>query len=125
MMARHLADRWVGSIAVLLCLPGGLGACGDADTHTNTTPLLEWVDEFNRLCRATTAEGVDRAFATMRALPPPDDKAAEARTLLDGIAADQDESLSDATRAALDRRTYAAGAALGVSEECLGPEPVG
>jgi hypothetical protein len=116
-------QRRLCAVAVLLCLPAGLGACGDDDTETATTPLSEWVDEFNRHCRDT--EDVDRAFADMRALPLPDEKADEAAALLEGIAADQDESLNDTTRAELDKRTYAAGAALGVSEECLGPEPVG
>lgn len=110
-----------------------LAACSDDDSDAaQTIPVEEWVAEFDQLCVEITGpeartlsevefkEVSDRGLAEMRALPDPDEHAAEAAAMLAAIEATTDPDVADADIEALDQQFLDAAAVLDVSDACIG-----
>ncbi|HUW03773.1 MAG TPA: hypothetical protein VMW08_15560 [Acidimicrobiales bacterium] len=124
-------------IVVAAVAVGALAACGDdSDTAAaSTMPVGEWVAEFDQLCadiasastpemsEAEFKEISDAGLAEMRALPEPDEHAAEADAMLDAIEATTDPAVAEADIEALDQQFLASAEVLDVSQECInGPQ---
>jgi hypothetical protein len=99
-----------------------------------TIPLVEWVTRFDRQCVDTLAAlsqpGLteaeyqdinDAAFSEMRAIPPPDQMADTAASLVDGLQASTDSTERTQTEIeALDQQLLDTMRSLGVSDACIG-----
>ena len=124
-------------VLLAAALVASVASCGsDADTAGgDTIPVDEWVAEFDRLCveiaNASTPalsdaefeEISDAGLAEMRALPDPDEHAAEAAAMLDAIEATVDPAVAEADIEALDQQVLESATVLGVSQECIrGPQ---
>lgn len=120
------------ALSVVAAVSVSITACGDGDS--GTTPLADWVTQFDRACVETaeqlSAPGLseeewdrisDAALAEMRAVPEPDEMAETAMDLIDAIEASSDGiERTDAEINALDEQVLTAVRALGVSDACIG-----
>jgi hypothetical protein len=109
-----------------------LAGCGDDEAPASSMPVDEWVDEFDQICVEIVAvsspdlseeefkEISDAALAEMRALPEPDEHAAEAASMLAAIEATTDPAVAEEDIEALDQQFLDSARLLGVSDECIG-----
>lgn len=112
--------------------------CGEDDDRAGSISLQDWVHQFDAVCEAVTVrlEGLGPGMSdaelaaftvgsvtTLGALPPPDEQADIAATLLDDIEAGQQPGLDQATIDELDERILTAMTTLGISDTCIGGIP--
>ena len=128
---------WRAGIAAGLLLAFALTGCGGGssndDEQAATIPVSEWVAAFDQLCVETAAklsadlseaefrEISESALVEMKAIPSPDEQAAETKAMLEAIeATTTDATLDDAAITAYDQQFLDAATELGVSEACIG-----